>query len=229
MGSSDVSLISVHPFFRRFVFSIIQNIRSANLNYEKRDVIHADLVPKVSERVMMASMAERPLLIDKREEVVDVAPKRDGFESMRMSELIAPIEKPIARRMPIVPRAHIETVNPPIRLSPVVESGAVTIDTDGYGKIAPLLGDPSVSSIDCKGAEKSITVIRAGQRQTTRVALSEKEIGDILGKVADEAHIPLLEGVFRASISEFSVNAVISKTIGFRFLIRKVTAYNLLE
>ena len=101
--------------------------------------------------------------------------------------------------------------------------------TQDYGKIAPLLNDPSISTIECKGAGILITVIRAGQRQETKISLGKQEIKDILNKISEKTHIPLLEGVFRAAIDNFSINAVISEMIGSRFVIKKHTAYSLLE
>jgi hypothetical protein len=230
MGSDEVSLISVHPFFRRFVFSIIQNVRTANLNFEGKSVIHADLVPMVSEKIMMASMVDKPLDLDKKE-MVDVKPKKFEFKSMKMGELVAPIER-VKVKGPVV-RSKVTPPRTRVKATPVAtRDNTITVGDDisgDYGAIVPLLADPSVSSIDCKGAGQPVMVIRAGQKQMTRIVLSKEDIDGVLKKVAEEAHIPLLEGVFRASVSEFSINAVISETLGSKFLIRKVTAYNLLE
>jgi len=40
---------------------------------------------------------------------------------------------------------------------------------------------------------------------------------------------PLMDGVFRASVEGFSINAVVSEMVGSRFVIKKSTAYGLLE
>ena len=48
----DVSLIASDKFIQKFVYAIIQNIRAKNFSYEEKHVIHTDLVPRTSERVM---------------------------------------------------------------------------------------------------------------------------------------------------------------------------------
>ena len=98
-----------------------------------------------------------------------------------------------------------------------------------YGKITPLLGDPSVSSIECPGPDKTVTIIRAGQRQFTKITLNQEEIKDLLETVAEQVRIPLIEGVFRAAVENFSINGVVSEMVGSRFVIKKFTPYAILE
>jgi len=98
-----------------------------------------------------------------------------------------------------------------------------------YGKITPLLDDDSISTIECYGAGKSLMVVRAGRRQPTRIVLNADEIKDILEKISDSVHIPILEGVFRAAIDNFSINAIVSEVIGSRFVIKKQNAYALMK
>jgi type IV secretory pathway ATPase VirB11/archaellum biosynthesis ATPase len=99
----------------------------------------------------------------------------------------------------------------------------------GYGKIDPLLRDPSVSSIECSGADKNLTIIRAGQRQMTKIALSLAEINQLLGVIADRAHVPLIQGVFRAAVDNFMIDAVFSDMVSPKFVIKKQTPYAMLE
>lgn len=101
--------------------------------------------------------------------------------------------------------------------------------TSDYGKLNVLLKDDSVSSIECPGAGKQIIVINMGQRQFTQIVLTEEEIKNFLGMIADKAHVPLIEGVFRAAVDNFVVHAVVSEMVGNRFVIKKQTPYSLLE
>jgi len=229
--SEDVSLISMHPFFRGFVLSAIQVIRARNFVHEEKIVIDADLVPKVSEKVMAAAVS-LPLPVVEKVEPKPVVVKRD------MSELVAPIRRPhkvqvVAPEQVVMPpvRADVEQVSEPTQgiVAPVVVADKAVGEDGEYGKLGPLLNDPSISTIECSGEDKELMIIRAGQRQRTRISLNRVEIQEILNRVADEAHIPLIEGVFRASVKGFSVSAVVSEMIGSKFLIKKVTAYNLLE
>jgi hypothetical protein len=221
----EPSLISMHPFVRAFVLNIIRTIKEKKFGGEKF-VIDAEMVPKVSSSVMMASMGfgiVRPKLESKEKDVV---------VRRNMSELATPIER-ISRGPVRVVRTKMAppVVMRPIEVKKVVPVVAVksAVTEDGYGKITPLLNDTSISVIECQGKGKELMIVRAGQRQRTRIVLNSDDIANILEKIADEAHVPLIEGIFRASLSDFSINAVISKMVGSRFVIKKVTAYNLIE
>ena len=47
------------PFIMNFTLAILLNLRGKQVYIPKREVIHADLVPKVSSHVMHASMMPR--------------------------------------------------------------------------------------------------------------------------------------------------------------------------
>lgn len=265
MMNDDVSLISMHPFFQGFVYSAIMSIKGKDYPKMDREIIDADLVPGVSESVMLASMGK---------EIHNIRDNSENASSERatpiirrdMSELASPIQKPIIEKKEVKPLAtedkvfrqsiDVRKVNPsprkivhsvlvqnevkPRPISVIVpkknsyqEVPASTTGNSGdisdYGKVAPLLEDPSISTIECLGKGKELMVVRAGQRQKTRIVLSDKDISNFLGKVAENSHIPLIEGVFRVSVKGFSVNAVISEMVGSRFVIKKNTAYGLLE
>jgi hypothetical protein len=237
MISENLSLIANEPFIRKFVFSIINNIRARNFVYEERHVIHADLVPRGSERVALASLKEkvttrenRELKIENRGANVPVV-----VRSRDMSGLVAPIKigsrrSEVGGRVVMPPRRMAPPVAPVAQhVVPAAPQGEVAVPSQDYGKIMPLLNDPSVSTIECQGVGKPVMVIRAGQKQVTKIVLTAKEIKEILQKVSDAVHIPLLEGVFRAAVDNFSINAVISEMIGSRFVIKKAGAYALLE
>ena len=206
MSSEQASLIAVHPFIRRFVYAILQNVEINSVDRGERYVIHADMVPKVSARVMKRSM-----------EIPRVVPRAPVVVMPPVMSPRPPVHRPV---VPVVPSKF--------QIVPPVPSGNVELGQD-YGKLMPLLGDVSVSTIECQGAGKPLMVIRAGRRQLTRISLGTGEIKDILDKVSDAVHIPILEGVFRAAVDNFSINAVVSEIIGSRFVIKKQTAYALLE
>jgi len=212
---------------------IIRDIKSHNFSYEGKNAIYADLVPNVSEEVMQASLRERIIPAGRLIYTGGVAPalRRD------MSRLVAPIRIPprIQRQTPIQAYAPTMSSNPqqispqgslPVAV-PSAPPGAVL--SQDYGKITPLLNDPSIYSIECSGAGKPLKIIRVGQRQITKIILNQAEIKDILEKIADAVHIPLLEGIFRAAVDNFSVSAVISEMIGSRFVIKKQMDSGLLK
>ncbi len=215
MSSEEISLIATNPFIRDFVFAIVQSIRAKNFNYDEPEVIHSDLVPKLSEKVMQASM-------DK-----NFKPSMQILPPPVLRPRQMPRRRFTPRPMPPPQRVAPSPMPPPIAQAPQIPMG--TGLSQEYGKITPLLNDPSVSTIECNGFGKQLTVIRAGQKQITKIVLTAEEIKEILTKISDAVHIPLLEGVFRAAVDNFAVNAVISDMIGSRFVIKKQTAYALLE
>jgi hypothetical protein len=237
--NEDPSLISAHPLIRRFVLNIIQNIREKKYSYEAREIVHADIVPKVSKKVMRHSMRERRI-VPKPQKVeprfVDNASKVN-FRKRDMSELVAPI-KAVPQRQNIA--QVVPPVTPPVQVPMAPKnsgsgttnsppSGGKLILTQDYGKIMPLLNDPTISTIDCPGPDKPIFVVRAEQRELTKISLNILEIKALLEKLADDAHVPLVEGVFRVSVNGLNINAIISEMLGTKFVIRKATAYGLLE
>ena len=200
MDSKDIELASNSPYVRALTLQVIRAIRRKKTPMV-REIVHADLVPKFSTRVI-----ERQL----REKII--VPKNPIF----VPKIIPP-----KRETLLIP--SILNMKTPQNVSKMMAP------IQDYGKINNLLNDPSVSSIECLGPGKKIMVIRTGQKQTTNIDLSAIEIKGILDRIADKAHLPLSEGVFRAEVDNFSINAVISEIIGTKFLIKKNTPYSLLE
>ena len=104
-----------------------------------------------------------------------------------------------------------------------------TISNKEFGKIDMLIKDPSITTIECVGPGKEINIIRAGIKQATKITINLEEINNILKKIAEIARVPLIEGIFRAAVRDFIIDAVVSKTIGSRFVIKKYNPYALLE
>ncbi|MBT3577315.1 hypothetical protein HOA55_03745 [archaeon] len=235
------------PFVREFMFTVLRTIHSQNICYDDKVCINADLVPRVSERVMHASMKER-----------EVRPKtKELREEIKMQESI--LQQPISppsrlkkvspQQPPQPPKPQRAMQEPPLpppapaqqpiqqppqsqatpQMLPPQAAGRPGAPSQDYGRINALLSDPSVSSIESSGPGKPIVIIRAGQRQFTKISLNPVETKALLEKIADSAHVPLMEGVFRAAVDNFVINAVVSEMIGSKFVIKKQTPYGLLE
>jgi len=189
---------------RLFVRAIAKNFR-----VEKefsRPVINTDLVPRFSGKMMRSSFVnERPV-----------------------QTAVAPVKKNDMQKL-VQPIRHVK-FKPGVAPAPagIYHQTRTSVQGD-YGKLSGLLADASVSSIECSGPGQNINVIRAGQKQFTKISLTPGEIKDFLEDVAMKARVPLLEGVFRAAVDNFVVNAVVSESIGSRFIIRKQTPYSMLE
>jgi hypothetical protein len=179
---------------------------------------------------MMASMMEK--IIPSRKILPLAMPPTYPKMGERPGQINPQIVAPIPARQIIVQRPSIQIAQQPIpqnQISPQAPIVGGTKIKGEYGKINSFLREKTVSSIECPGPGKPIIIIKMGQRQITNVTLSPEEIRKILDEVVEESHIPLLEGVFRAAVEGFSINAVISEIIGSKFIIKKSTPYSMLE
>ena len=207
MGSVDyeIKVMAKSPFVRTLTLAVIRNILSHQISYDEKHVIDADLVPRVSQKVAQASL-------------------REGQTEKFEEELVEPAQEVLPAR-PLLVHPQQRVMAPP-----AVRGGAGGGEADAdYGKIAPMLGDTSVSTIECPGPEQPLVIIRAGRRQFTQIRLTQEEITDIFETVSEKARIPLLDGMFRAAVDHFSLSGIVSDMVGNRFVIHKQTPYALLE
>jgi len=215
-----MSELSSSHLVRKITLSIIKSIGSKKIVPDKRTVIHADLVPKFSSRIFKASMGEKiiPSWRKKEEEVKEIIGELE--KPLETSKLLITKQE---KELPKIRPQQITNSRMPPRLQNqnYLEAPGVNLGKSGFVKLAPLLRDSSVFSIECPGAGKALTVNRTGQKQITRVVLTEGEIKNILEKISEEVHIPLIEGVFRAALDDFQVSAVISKVLGSKFVLKK--------
>lgn len=215
-------------FVREFTLAILKTIKESKVSSEQISVVNSDLIPKFSEK--FSGMSESinlqiPKEIPKLYEI-----KKPVENRVVLIPPKVPIKSIAARPFP-VPRARIplQPQQTPKNSFAVPAPSTFSPPKESYGKIDPLLRDASVSTIECSGAGQNIIIIRAGQKQFTKINLNPVEIKQILEKIAQEARIPLMEGIFKAAVDGFSVNAVVSSVIGSRFIIKKQTPYSLLE
>ena len=221
----EIELMAKSPFVRTLALAVIRNILSQKISYDEKQVIDAELVPRLSKQVALATLKEG---------------KTDN--EFKMSDSIVPqVPQPLQKPLPLsqnpIPRHQrpilINQRKRPIQMAPsminIQGSGQAGLVQGDYGKITLLLNDPSVSSIECPGPDTPIVVIRAGQRQFTRISLNQEELRNLFEKISEQARIPLMDGVFRAAVENFLINGVISEMIGSRFVIKKQTPYALLE
>ena len=240
MSSNYASIRPFSPLVTEITLAVIKQIKSTCISREEKICINADLVPRVSERVMQASMKQR--MIPSMMPSIEIEEPRFEYNIPKrdMSKLVEPIReryRPPAYALtltspqsPAMASESIASILPESSQGMSFEMPPQEMEVVGdYGKINDFLRDPTVSSVECPGPGKPIFIVRAGQRQMTRIFLSPEEIEEILKNASESSHIPLMEGVFRASTENFIMNAVISEMIGSRFVIKKNTPYALLD
>ncbi len=205
---SNQILLKKNPIAESFTLAVLKVVKK-KIRPEKHN-IDADIIPKLSKKIPIDPFKH----------------KRNMIESSRkntlnqLNKLAQPINKPLRNTNLRKPTQSFERDNSQL---------FYTRPTEDWGQLNGVLSDPTVSVIDCPGPDKNFTVIRSGQKQITKIKMSSNEMREFLEKVATIARVPLLEGVFRAAVDNFYLNAVISEVIDNRFIIKKQIPYHMLE
>ena len=90
------------------------------------------------------------------------------------------------------------------------------------GRLNPLVQDPLVKVIECNGPDENIIAHGSMGTKPTNIILKKEEIDEIIKKFAEAAKIPQDEGVFKAVFGKLILSAIISETVGSKFVIRKI-------
>lgn len=179
-------------------------------------IIQKQFLRKFTEALILSSS---PMKISYKKEVIN-------------SELVPGVSEEVAKNKLLIEKktAPIAIINNPERRTiPVQLAGSYQITSGEYGKLTGLIKDPSVTFIECPGADKEVTIMRQGRKQSTKIVLNSKELQDFLNSISEKARIPIIEGIFRAAVDNFMLDAVVSSTIGSRFIIKKQTPYSLID
>lgn len=88
-------------------------------------------------------------------------------------------------------------------------------------KLNFLIRDPAVTELECAGSDKPILVKKAGVVQRTKVILSIEEIYELIAEFSQKTKIPVIEGTFKAALDNLILTAILSETLGPRFILQK--------
>ncbi len=88
-------------------------------------------------------------------------------------------------------------------------------------KLNLLISDKHVYSIECPGPGKPLRIKSLGLSRESKIILTEKEIKAVIEKFSSETKIPTINGIFKATLNNLIVTAIISEKVGSRFLITK--------
>jgi hypothetical protein len=190
-------------FLKKFVMSLIINSYKPEKHY-----VHEIDTHKENELFMPSIATPEEIAQPLKPKVKPFVPKR-------------PPQKP----QQTMPRIQSPTPLPPVQ--PQQLKPGEKPDSIHLGKIAQILLDPAVISVECGGPGRPLTVNRSGAIQSTGLALSKDEIDNIMKNFSDKTRIPLISGVFRAAFKDLLLTAVISEFVGTRFLIEKRYDYQL--
>jgi hypothetical protein len=145
-------------------------------------------------------------------DVVPVISQKTHMMSSGFQESVLKVIQPVRIEPQIQPKFS-KQVAPPVQNIHVI--------LDGYGRLSNLIKDNSISTIEYSGENLPLKITRLGRTQLTNIILSNDEVNSILNYISSRTRIPIENQVFKVSLDNFLFNAVISKEIGTRFLIKK--------
>ncbi|MFZ5955499.1 MAG: hypothetical protein ACOYT4_03665 [Nanoarchaeota archaeon] len=213
-----------NPIVDGFTMMVLQTLYSQKYHYEKKQIINADLIPRVPEKII-----KEKILTSRETKPITEEDLKKSAKNLELYELTKPLDFPKSFQKPIVKNQLMQPnkIKASEKLTIAVPENFQVPESE-YSKIDLLLKDPSVTLIECNGEGQALKIIRSGQKQLTKIVLKEEDIKKILDKISEKTRIPIIEGLFRAATDNFVINAVISKSIGSRFIIKKQTPYSLI-
>lgn len=134
----------------------------------------------------------------------------------------APIQRapPMPQRRPLpIPQAHSLPAHLQY-LKPTMEQ--IKPKEIDLGKLNPLIEDRNVKSIEIEGSDQPVYVSGMMGRKPTAEKLSEDEIKEIINKFSKESKVPATDGVFKVLVGHLQLTAIVSDSIGTRFVIKKI-------
>jgi hypothetical protein len=95
-----------------------------------------------------------------------------------------------------------------------------TLEEIDFWKITPFVKDNMVRVIEASPDEKVIVSGAVGSK-TTDVTLSKEDITRIINRFSELSKIPTNEGIYRVIVGNLTLSAIISETLGSKFVIKK--------
>ena len=89
-------------------------------------------------------------------------------------------------------------------------------------KLDPFVNDPNVVSIETEGSDEMVYVNGKMGKKPTGIKLTSEEIDKIIDTFSKLSKIPKKEGLFKISTNNLLFTAIISESVGSRFVIKKI-------
>jgi hypothetical protein len=187
------SIAQHSPIVREMIWRIISEIEIESTKDMHR--IDSDVVPHISQTMHMKARNLQESILQPQ--------KQDDVKSMQHT---VPFKVP--QRI-VVQSTQVQHAQP------------VPIVPQGYGKLAALINDPTITHIKCKGPETQVIVVRRGREQSTGVKLTQDELSALLRFISERARIPLTEGIFKVDVDNMLFHAITAKEVGTTLIIKK--------
>ncbi len=130
-----------------------------------------------------------------------------------------PVRRRVIAKPPVLRIPEIKLPANLRYLKPIPEEKLINL-----GKLNPLIQDPQIKEIHCEGPGRYIKVVKFGGKVSqTTIILTKEEIDSILKTFSKESKIPLQEGIFKVAVGKLTISAIVSQTIGSKFIIKKIS------
>lgn len=104
---------------------------------------------------------------------------------------------------------------------PILNYSSIQSSISVTDKLNSIIRDPHVSEIECLGAESPLIVKKGGSTQKTQVNLSIDEVYELIAEFSQKTRIPVINGKIKAALNDLVITAVLSESLGPRFIIQK--------
>jgi hypothetical protein len=190
----------------------IEKEKKEKIKKEVKEKLEYTPSEKITEGIFTTTPIQR-----KKEITIPIPPKPKQIPQPRQFTRQMPTRmqqslQQIARQEPRLPE-HLQGLRPEFSQEPL------NID---LGELTPLLNDPNVKIIETEGADKRVTVSGAMGKKPTGITLTGEQIDEIIDKFSKEAKIPKTEGLFKVTLKNTILTAMISPTLGNRFILKKI-------
>jgi len=209
-------------FLKEFTEELIRNsvplYLHEKIKEEEKDLenIQREIIQKVRQDFVISKKA--PFV--PKQPIMREAPKAQYQNMQGMTASIMPHSIQGAQTMPIQ-----RTSSKSDQTTPKMDITRIQKEYPGegiyLGEIEKLVNDPNVSSIDCPGPEKFVSVKVHGMQKVTRIQIDKQDINAVLDSFSRESRIPRIGGIFKAISNNLVLTAIDTDIAGPRFIITK--------
>ncbi len=151
-------------------------------------------------------------------EVANISNDEEMQESLLKPEMKKPIQMVPAFLRPVpIKKSQLYEIKAPQNKN-IIQNQIYKTETE---KLNTLIKDPFVNEIECIGADNPLLVKIRGITQKTQVKLTIEEIYDLIAEFSQKTKIPVLNGSIKAALNNLIITAVLSETLGPRFILQK--------
>lgn len=184
----------------------------------KKDIIKLQNIIKTEEEEKRKFPFKPPIFTKEIKEKIKIPapeikePIPTEIRKPLVKQFTRPIRTPLFVPEPKLP-PHLEYLKP-------IPTPGVEID---LFKLNPLIKDPAVRIIEAN-PDEPVTVTGTMGTKPTNIILNKEDIDRIINKFSEVSKIPTTEGIYRVAVGNLILSAIISETIGSKFIIKKMIA-----